>query len=324
MRDREDAIAALAIRSRWIDGEARRRSPRVRLVEPAPEAVDAQWWPQLGAAIAVLAPEVGVSTTQDAVMAALEDALQLLGVRAAEDGDEVVVAPEGFTDAASWLLATVARLWESGAAIDWPMLHGGAGRRVELPTYPFQRRRYWVEARPEAAASEPTGRAADPSQWTNLPVWDPFPVPTADLDERLRLAGPWLVLSDDERAEALIERLGRAGAEVIAVRPGPAFDQDDMGDFFLARLDDFTELFESMLVAPRTIVHGFSLASRCRRHGCRRRPGHHVQRRPGARVSQRPGSRAASGRRHGLGAAVGPRAAHVRDDDRRGRRPAAP
>ena len=260
VRDREDALAALADPDRWIDGQARRRSPRVRLVEPAPEAVDAQWWPQLGAAIAVLAPEVGVSTTQDAVMAALEDALQLLGVRAAEDGDEVVVAPEGFTDAASWLLATVARLWESGAAIDWPMLHGGAGRRVELPTYPFQRRRYWVEARPEAAASEPTGRAADPSQWTNLPVWDPFPVPTADLDERLRLAGPWLVLSDDERAEALIERLGQAGAEVIAVRPGPAFDQDDVGDFFVARLDDFTELFESMLVAPRTIVHGFSLA----------------------------------------------------------------
>ncbi|ACU75824.1 Beta-ketoacyl synthase [Catenulispora acidiphila DSM 44928] len=263
--DRDDAIAALADPARWIDGEARRRAPRVRLVEPGADAVSDEWWAQLGAAVAALVPEVGeavsasASRSQDSVMAMLGDALQVLGVRSGEDGVEVVVAPDGTADATSWLLATVARLWESGAAIEWPVLHGGAGRRVELPTYPFQRRRYWVEARPEAAPSEPVGRAADPSQWTYLPVWDPFPLPTADLDERLRLAGPWLVLSDDERTETLIARLGEAGAEVVAVRPGAAFDQDDVGDFVIPRLDDFAELFESMLVAPRTIVHGFSL-----------------------------------------------------------------
>jgi acyl transferase domain-containing protein/thioesterase domain-containing protein len=43
------------------------------------------------------------------------------------------------------LLAAVGQLWVAGATIDWPRLHAGQHRRrVVLPTYPFQRRRYLV------------------------------------------------------------------------------------------------------------------------------------------------------------------------------------
>ncbi|WP_229874287.1 type I polyketide synthase, partial [Streptomyces cirratus] len=44
------------------------------------------------------------------------------------------------------LIAAVARLHTSGAPVDWEAFYAGTGaRRVELPTYPFQRTRYWVE-----------------------------------------------------------------------------------------------------------------------------------------------------------------------------------
>lgn len=43
------------------------------------------------------------------------------------------------------LLAALARLWLLGVSPDWMALHGGARRRVPLPTYPFERRRYWVD-----------------------------------------------------------------------------------------------------------------------------------------------------------------------------------
>ena len=44
-------------------------------------------------------------------------------------------------------LAAVGRLWISGASIDWRALHHGAARRrVELPTYPFDRKRFWPES----------------------------------------------------------------------------------------------------------------------------------------------------------------------------------
>jgi acyl transferase domain-containing protein len=45
-------------------------------------------------------------------------------------------------------LQTLGRLWLDGHGIDWGVLHGdGRGQCVSLPTYPFQRERYWLEAR---------------------------------------------------------------------------------------------------------------------------------------------------------------------------------
>ncbi|MEU6162048.1 type I polyketide synthase [Streptomyces sp. NPDC047130] len=62
------------------------------------------------------------------------------------DRDAVVIAaqrpdrpgPEALTLA-------VAAAHTAGAAPDWPALLGGRRRRVDLPTYPFQRRRYWPD-----------------------------------------------------------------------------------------------------------------------------------------------------------------------------------
>jgi acyl transferase domain-containing protein len=51
-------------------------------------------------------------------------------------------------DNAEWrvLLDSLAALYVEGAAVDWAGFHEGyAGRRIQLPTYPFERRRYWLE-----------------------------------------------------------------------------------------------------------------------------------------------------------------------------------
>ncbi|HVG11012.1 MAG TPA: amino acid adenylation domain-containing protein [Thermoanaerobaculia bacterium] len=46
------------------------------------------------------------------------------------------------------LLAAAGRLWLAGVALDAEAMHAGRRhRRVALPTYPFERRRYWVEPR---------------------------------------------------------------------------------------------------------------------------------------------------------------------------------
>ncbi len=43
------------------------------------------------------------------------------------------------------LLSAVAGVWVRGGDVDWPGLYDGSGaRRVDLPTYAFQRRRYWM------------------------------------------------------------------------------------------------------------------------------------------------------------------------------------
>ncbi|MGE3817684.1 MAG: amino acid adenylation domain-containing protein, partial [Nitrospiraceae bacterium] len=59
------------------------------------------------------------------------------------------------------------RLWLAGGSIDWPQIYAGEERhRIPLPTYPFERRRYWVEAeRSEAPiASQDTQGPEEPEK----------------------------------------------------------------------------------------------------------------------------------------------------------------
>ncbi|GGP10311.1 SDR family NAD(P)-dependent oxidoreductase [Nonomuraea glycinis] len=267
-QDRADAVAALGDSSRWIDGKTQRRNPKVRLAVPD-SGVPEGWWAELHAAVnTVLRPSSDVAAAgREEALAALADGLRGVGVSVsdAEDGVETVdVSPDERAGAAEWLLATVARLWLAGSAIDWAKLHGGAGRRVELPTYPFQRRRYWVGQQDDQAQPHiGTGKTFDRARWTYLPGWRQRPLPVAGLDERLREAGPWLVLAAEPRAERLVERLVAAGAEVTTVRPGERFHQDDTGDYTVrvGTADDLAEVMFSLVAAPRAIVHGFSLAA---------------------------------------------------------------
>jgi amino acid adenylation domain-containing protein len=54
------------------------------------------------------------------------------------------------TDDLAFLLQTVGRLWLTGLRPDWPAFWADQPRRrVPLPTYPFERRRYWIEPRIE-------------------------------------------------------------------------------------------------------------------------------------------------------------------------------
>jgi len=58
-------------------------------------------------------------------------------------------AEEGTTDRS---IAALAQLFVSGQPIAWETLHEGVGRRLALPSYPFERRSYWHGAAPVAGA----------------------------------------------------------------------------------------------------------------------------------------------------------------------------
>ncbi|WP_157857240.1 type I polyketide synthase [Streptomyces varsoviensis] len=58
------------------------------------------------------------------------------------------------------LLLALGQAWASGLPVDFSGTYPGA-RRVELPTYPFQRERFWLEAPPPAAPVASSAAAAD-------------------------------------------------------------------------------------------------------------------------------------------------------------------
>ena len=80
------------------------------------------------------------------------------------------------------MLIALGRLWTAGIKPDWQALHAGCRRkRVLLPTYPFDRKRYWVE--PASTAVTLTNTLA-PSfiQPSSLPVETAiFPTPVEDI-----------------------------------------------------------------------------------------------------------------------------------------------
>ena len=54
--------------------------------------------------------------------------------------------PKGDQSEVELLLKTVGRLWTAGVEIDWAGFYAGQEcRRVPLPPYPFERRRYWID-----------------------------------------------------------------------------------------------------------------------------------------------------------------------------------
>ena len=75
-----------------------------------------------------------------------------------------------------FILNTLGRMWLAGLSVDWSGYYGNERRqRISLPTYPFERRRYWVEpskashilaAQPQAASKK-----ASIVAWFYLPSW---------------------------------------------------------------------------------------------------------------------------------------------------------
>nr|WP_155370881.1 type I polyketide synthase [Catellatospora vulcania] len=102
-------------------------------------------------------------------------------------------------------LEAAARLHVRGHHVDWsPLLAGG--QRVDLPTYPFQRRRYWLDV------SLPTARSTDVTTTDEAALAETEP-PAGDGGVALaaRLDG----LDDAAREEALLDLIRTEAAAVL-------------------------------------------------------------------------------------------------------------
>lgn len=141
----------------------------------------------------------------------------------------------------AYFIGVIGRLWACGVAADWSQIWGEARRnRVVLPTYAFQRSRYFIEPNTQNAATVEVPvlvRQNEMTDWGAQPFWKPR-YADVDLNVETDLAQVplnWLVFADTSGLAApVLARLRAAGHRVVEVIAGDAFGQMGTDSFTLA------------------------------------------------------------------------------------------
>ncbi|MDF5715349.1 MAG: SDR family oxidoreductase [Rhizonema sp. NSF051] len=170
----------------------------------------------------------------------------------------------------AFLLNTLGKLTLAGIQIDWSGFYAHEQRhRLPLPTYPFERQRYWIEAKQQLDDAHRyralLGKKPDAADWFYVPYWKPSMLPVICEREDLIEKSTWLVFADDcGLAAQLVKRLEQNTQNVITVKVGSSFTQQGDSVYTLnpQQPEDYDALISRILAQekiPKTIVHLWSV-----------------------------------------------------------------
>ncbi|WP_256443928.1 type I polyketide synthase [Myxococcus landrumensis] len=174
---------------------------------------------------------------------------------------------------------TLGNLWLAGVNVDWRSFHGDERRqRLPLPTYPFERQRFWVEPEEQhthggaTVAQATSERLPAPQEqaplerWFHAPSWKRAPLApvsaTKAPDPRV-----WLVFEDAAAtADSLLSSEPGTEHVVVRVKPGTGFQRVHDAAFTVApgSQSDLRELVNTLRESgrlPDAVLHLWSLTS---------------------------------------------------------------
>ncbi len=172
----------------------------------------------------------------------------------------------------AFLLGALGQLWLEGVQIAWTGFYKHEQRRrVSLPTYPFERKSYWLKPKQtpnSTGASQPAGdQKRDLADWFYVPTWKQSVAPA-----QLRADGlptgrsRWLVFADlCGIGSGLVERLSQAGHAVVVVTAGEEFSHHDVNAYTInpRRIEDYDSLMRELVdgdaASLSNIVHLWSV-----------------------------------------------------------------
>jgi phthiocerol/phenolphthiocerol synthesis type-I polyketide synthase E len=160
----------------------------------------------------------------------------------------------------AFVRSALARLWLGGVRIDWAKVRGGERRRrVRLPTYAFERRRFWSNARRDGAPIRGVGvaTAGRPEDWLHVAVWKQTP-PGGGREQR-----PGEHASADRDAVLLLDESDPLGGRLFAALEASGRRVVRVGRAVPESRAEFEKLFAELEEAgtlPGTVVHALGLS----------------------------------------------------------------
>ena len=158
----------------------------------------------------------------------------------------------------------LARLYVSGAELDWPAIDAlSLGRRVPLPFSPWDQQSYWHHANDQLATNVPSDARTDTNlvdrTWINQAVWEPL----EDDAPATHAIQTWVVVGQPtKRLQQWIEQACSTGHRVVAAQPTSS--PGESGDAVTWELEDsalFATLLDNLDLSPDTqlgVVHWHS------------------------------------------------------------------
>lgn len=159
----------------------------------------------------------------------------------------------------TFLLKSLGRLWTEGVEVDWAEYYGEEQHyRVPLPTYPFERQRYWIE--PKKLKAEPIyeGKKTDIADWFYQSSWKRASLP---VKQQNSIEFPVLVFVDEVGlGSELIEQLATKTQDIVAVKFGDTFAQIEPNLYTINPSDagDYHALMQALgeqNLLPQTVLH---------------------------------------------------------------------
>lgn len=168
----------------------------------------------------------------------------------------------------AFLLNTLGRLWLFGVQVDWSSFYANEQRyRIPLPTYPFERQRYWISPQPrDIRAKVSLSKKPDIADWFYLPFWKQSAPPgllgKEDLAEQQFCT---LVFTDEcGLGSQMVKKLEQQGQDAIAIQIGSEFSKLSGRLYTLnpRQSNDYDALLNELLAQnkiPKTIIHLWSV-----------------------------------------------------------------
>ncbi|MFN6559107.1 MAG: SDR family NAD(P)-dependent oxidoreductase [Nostoc sp. ChiSLP01] len=172
------------------------------------------------------------------------------------------------------LLQTLGRLWLSGIDIDWSRFYTHEFRhRLPLPTYPFERQRYWIEPQKQGqdgdvydglrlSTSASLAKKPDLADWFYIPFWKPSLAPLQlQHQESVSQKSSILVFVDEcGLGIKLLNELEKQNQDIITVKIGEIFTIKSEFKYIInsQKNHDYNVLIEEIFKQkkiPKKIIH---------------------------------------------------------------------